>query len=917
MKNQNVANACKNAIGTMFLLAGAFFICSTLVSMRTVLADPIAPANATQSRVAPARAASGRTATNTRATASRRISSRGTTARTATSRAAVVNNEQRTTPSRSIRTRSVSVRSVNDNIATVPVAGRSTVGATRSVSSRGNVNNNTTMRGISARNNSRVVARAANTSARVGVVGTGMRYSTNTGLNVSYLTSKLYTGNYSNIIDSTTGMISADAYSTCLESYYTCMDEICTARSDTKGRCSCAGRATNFLKAEAELERANEELIQLSGQLALLVSSKGKDVSEAFKLTDAEKVMNCVSYKDMIAQYGSGSATADPNKVRDWCYAHGFYTDNCSQPSYCTDNTVDGFNINNIDGSSSDILASLKAWADAKDLAKQFISSDTNNLLSQYTTVSGVVNGLAGITSTADASQAALDTLANKWGYELFEYAHNNVCGRVLDSCFNGIYEACGTPPSGTDSAGNKIGKCANGASGSCPYNYNSAISVKTTVDGSDDVTLNERGVTGSTTSSSATCFGYTNTSGDPYASLRGPVADARRSIMQKYLLDSNAACDTYGAALKNTAQNINYQKIAAEQALRQKRLEFYTEEETTILNNAIAAASNFDECISEILDCYETNADNSTSSGAKWTEARIKTYCAQVSNVPHCYEEMICNPSTAQFKAIIDVQDSTSCSNSQEYKDNTCRNIVTLNEILKGTGVSPVLIAAGGTGNSAGFRERCLLDAGIGEIRDWSLDSIGNTNVRCTLTELRNLDPNASAGYKTSSSAQSCEYVTSCNTGYALQNNSCVFANVDCADEITGADVAYRTWDNGVLTTCQLQECKDNYTKQGNTCVADTIDCAPGVLNGLNAATGTQTWNGTAWTACQIEACISGYHKENNTCVPNTRNCDPMPEHAGLGTQTWTGTAWGECHVTWCDTGYAVNTDNTGCVAE
>lgn len=30
-------------MGTMFLLAGAFFVCSTLLSMRAVLADPIAP----------------------------------------------------------------------------------------------------------------------------------------------------------------------------------------------------------------------------------------------------------------------------------------------------------------------------------------------------------------------------------------------------------------------------------------------------------------------------------------------------------------------------------------------------------------------------------------------------------------------------------------------------------------------------------------------------------------------------------------------------------------------------------------------------------------------------------------------------------------------------------------------------------
>ena len=698
MKNKKMTDAYKNAIGTVFLLAGAFFICSTLLSMRTVLADPIAPTNATQSRVAPARAAA-RDANNTRSTVARSTANRATAASRSNGASA----------NRNIRTRSVSVRNTNDTTS----QNTNIVNTNRTVASRRIANNdNTTMRGVSARNTGRVVARTGNTS-RVSLVGSGLRASTGTGTTVSYLTNKLYTGNYSNIIDSTTGLISADAYSSCLESYYTCMDEICTARSDTKGRCSCAGRAKNFLAAETALERANEELISLSGQLALLISTKGKDVSEAFKLTDAEKVMNCVSWKELTAQYGTNYSTTE---VKDWCNAHGMYSaTTCTQPSYCSESGNDfGFDISSIDGSSSDILASLKAWADAKDLAKQYTDDDTSNLLNQYTTISGVVNGLSGISETVDASQAALDGLANKWGYELFEYAHNNVCGRVLDSCFNGIYEACGTPPSGTDSAGNKIGKCANGASTSCPYNYNSAIAVKTTGDGSGEVTLNERGVTGSTTSTSATCFGYTSASGDPYSSLRGPVADARRSIMQKYLLDANAACDTYGTSLKNTAQNINYQKIAAEQALRQKRMEFYNEEQEQIERDAVTAIANFNECISEIWDCYNENVDQEN-----WSTARIKTYCAQVANVPHCYEPMICVLPRTQFKAIIDVADSDNCRYTSERDTNTCRNIVTLNEILyrASTNVGTTNIEAILNGNltttkSSELREACLLRA-------------------------------------------------------------------------------------------------------------------------------------------------------------------------------------------------------------
>ena len=253
-----------------------------------------------------------------------------------------------------------------------------------------------------------------------------------------------------------------------------------------------------------------------------------------------------------------------------------------------------------------------------------------------------------------------------------------------------------------------------------CPYNYNSWISVNNS--GTYElnfVTPN----TGYTSSNSATCFGYSTSSGDPYSSLRGPVADARRSIMQKYALDANADCDAYGEQLRKTAQNIGYQKVAAQQALQQKRLEFATEERETIRSDAIAAGTNFDECLSEILDCYDTQLSNTTSNGAIWTAARIKTYCAQIANVPHCYETMICNPSTAQFTAVIDKQDNTECLNSSDYTKNTCRNIVTLNEILKPISTSPATIAAGATGDSTAQREQCLVEVGVDAIRDWETE--------------------------------------------------------------------------------------------------------------------------------------------------------------------------------------------------
>lgn len=848
MKRHEIAGLAKNAVSTVFLLAGAFFVCSTFLSMRAVFADPIAPV------VTPTISAN---------TASPRTN--------ATSRASARNNAS----SRVRSTGTVSRATTPANVARNVVSRSGTTTRSNSVTSRGVVSRGTTGRGSVSRN---VVARTTKnqTPSRVSLTGSAIHgnYGAAATNTYTYLSNKLYTGNYSNIIDSTTGLISAEAYQTCLESYYTCMDEICTARSAAQGRCACAARVKSFIQAEEALETANEELIKASGELALLIANKGKDVSQAFQLTDAEKVMNCVSWQEVTQKHGQSSTEA-----KKWCSNHGFYADNggdvssCTMPKYCsTSGNNFGFNIADIEGSSSDILASLQAWADSKENTTKLLTSDDDSLLSSFAEVSSIVSGL---TNTTDSSAATLDSLANTWGYELFQYAHNNVCGRVLDSCFNGIYEACGTPPTVTvnSSAGGTTTTtlCANSATSNCPFNYNSKIQIAS----NGDVTLNERGKTSATTASSAVCFGYsttttttgTTTTTDPYASLRGPVADARRSVMQKYLLDANAACDVYGDALKKTAQNIGYQKVAAQQALQQKRLEFEQEEQSSVLNNALTAATNFDNCISEILECYETQANaHGAGSSSVWTDSRIKTYCAQIANVPSCYQDMVCNPSTAQFKAIIDKADSSSCTNDQDYKKNTCRNLVTLNEILNGASVNHVKLAAGGTGDSAAFREQCLIDAGIMEVRNWSSNVTVTTNIRCSVSELASVDPNAYSGYKTSQSG-TC-IVNACNSGYLLIDGGCVLASTYCTAEKPGAESAVRTLDNGSWSECSVLSCKNNYTKTGNECVADTVACSQAILNAANATAGTQTWNGSEWTACQFTSCADGYTLIGNTCV-------------------------------------------------
>ena len=682
MKKNSLQNFGKNALGTMFLLVGAFLVCSTFLSMRVVFADPIGPMlgndetagdGLTLGRQSP-RNSTGR---NVRATAAR--------------------------PTTGVAATTTATRNVVQ---------RPTTDIARGATARGVVSRELARRSSRGAAPTRTVrARTATTNpARVSLQGDAIRGTkTISGTYYTYLNSKLYTGNYSNIVDSSTGLISADAYSNCLESYYTCMDEICTARNEAQRRCACAGRVKAFAEAENALNSANEELIKISGQLALLIANKGKEVSAAFELTDAERVMNCVSWRE-----ASKNKTATAEEFGKWCEEHAIFDSNeCSNtkaPSYCTNESVYGFDVKNLDGAGSDILASLSAWADqVKENTNTILADNTDFLDATFSNMNSIVNGIYGSANSL-VSGETVDTLAETWGYDLFRYAHNNVCARVLDSCFNGIYEGCGTPPSG--------GRCANGATSSCPFNYNS----KVTISSSGDVKLNERSNIG--TAANASCFGY-STSSDPYENLRGPVADARRSVMQKYLLDANADCDLYGEQLKATAQKIAYQKVAAQQALQQKRLEFYNNERDEVLSKATAAGTNFNECISELWDCYETQA----AANETWTTARIKTYCAQIANVPHCYQDMICNPSYAQFKAIIDKEDNSSCHwHASDYTKNDCRNVVTLHEILyRLSDTVDTPSTPTDTGSSIQFREQCLRERlGCGDneqncIRNWT----------------------------------------------------------------------------------------------------------------------------------------------------------------------------------------------------
>ena len=87
MKTETVAKSLKNAVSTVFLLAGAFFVCSTFLSMRAVFADPIAPVNDASLMMPQAQRAGNNARTSGRASPR----NRQTTNRATVARSAIVN----------------------------------------------------------------------------------------------------------------------------------------------------------------------------------------------------------------------------------------------------------------------------------------------------------------------------------------------------------------------------------------------------------------------------------------------------------------------------------------------------------------------------------------------------------------------------------------------------------------------------------------------------------------------------------------------------------------------------------------------------------------------------------------------------------------------------------------------------------
>ena len=673
MKSRRIYSKIQGWVGSLFLVMSAVFIFMSFFSLSAAFADPIQVQEVATSQAGIQSPRGARTNVMQRSGAvqqplrgsrlTRPLPVDEDDADDAQKPAAAVSSRTSTTSGAAVR--GVAIRGNS--------AASRTSSAARSIRTRGSA----TAPGATQ---SRSIVARSGTQARVALSGSAIRASTGSRSQLSTLSSKLSTVTFTNLIDPATGMLSADVYSTCLESYYTCMDEICTARVPGQRRCACAGRIKTFNQVEATLQTAKEDLLRVSGELSMLIMTKGESIRSAFELTDAEISLNCVSYRDMMkGSTGNNSTNSGGlNTMQQWCKDHlmtnaaGDSWD-CSARMTTTCNAMYGQGSGNawmdiLNGADSDILTSLQTYADTLNQVNTFTYEDTNNLWGSLNNIDLIVNGS---NSLLQDNTTSADRLAQTWGYDLYQYGHNNVCGRVLDSCFNGVFEMCGARP-------------ANQGGGSGPYNMNSKIEV-------NDNDIEFVSPTKGTSSNIGTpaCFGYAATAGDPYADLRRPIAAARLSILQKYVLDANSDCDIYGDELKKQAQNMGYQKIAATQLLQKKRLEFAQEKENNRQGTLATAKQNFLKCIDEIQQCRQ---DKNKDQAFVGNTIRIKNFCNQMSNVPTCYEQMVCDQEATELKASSSAND---------------RNTVLLSEIVS-ISTSPA--------------ESCMLNTlNVPEIRSWT----------------------------------------------------------------------------------------------------------------------------------------------------------------------------------------------------
>lgn len=227
----------------------------------------------------------------------------------------------------------------------------------------------------------------------------------------------------------------------------------------------------------------------------------------------------------------------------------------------------------------------------------------------------------------------------------------------------------------------------------------------------------------------------------------------------------------------------------------------------------------------------------------------------------------MVCSPAGGQIEAVIDKPDRSDCNWHQDFRKNTCRNIVTISEILYSistidSGDTASLYVDDKKYDSAKLREACLQGAGANSIRKWTM-----TTAKMYECEASELPDYAVRGYKYTKSKienKSCPVIEACQTGFEVLDNECMPDGwSDCTSSIDNAKFAIKITGSDV---CTLKSCNEHYVKSGNACVAETRNYCDTMPE--NAATVTQTWNGTDWGTCTIVTCQSGYNiTGTNTC--------------------------------------------------
>ncbi|MCL2369125.1 MAG: hypothetical protein FWC83_00425 [Alphaproteobacteria bacterium] len=574
------------------------------------------------------------------------------------------------------------------------VTARSAVPAGRTVNAPG------TDRGVVARNAATgrtVAARSATAApgsvARISMGPTNIMRPPQRGDNQA-LAARLQTGQWGNLIDPVTGLLSGDAIAQCMEAYYACMDEICTARNPGQRRCACAARVVAFNTITENLHHAREDLLRVSGELSLIIAARGRPITAAFTLTEAEQTLACVSFRD----------AQRTGQLRNWCENNRMLAvDNAglpidcanvtpTAPSFCQTTLGDGWQ-NLLDGSDSTILSALQSMATSVTSMDNLTQNFGNDALAESFRNLNNMFSQIGMAAGQNMQQAAEDRLAQTWGYDLFTLAHNNVCARVLDSCFNGIFEVAAVRHQ--------------------PSNLNSNITVSNQ-NANVETTLHrwQHGQRGA--GASPDFFGYANNV-DPFSALRQPISDARRAIIMRYLLDANADCDLYQEQLRQLAQNFELQRIAATNLLQTSRLEFQREAEQERVTRFNAGRNNLHACISELTTCYNDMERRNPG----WGVTQIRNTCRLQVNAPACFREMICAPAIGGVQQAIDVSDDASCNPF----NGECRNITTIFEILGDPNpISTDPSQPTTSGDSRDFREQCLLDNGAVAVRDWEL---------------------------------------------------------------------------------------------------------------------------------------------------------------------------------------------------